>query len=161
MKIGGVSERSGLSQPMIRHYERIGLIPAAARKSSGYRDYGLGVHTLHFIRNARDLGFEIDDIRKFLALGQDPSLSADDVKAMALAKVEELADKAQRLEEMRLSFYRLARDCSGDVRSGFPVSRQTFSLGSSDLDTASPASLSPRPVHPRKPAERGRKNAKS
>lgn len=46
MKIGGASTASGISQRMIRHYEKIGLMPAAARRNSGNRDYGeREVHT--------------------------------------------------------------------------------------------------------------------
>ena len=56
MKIGEASTASGISQRMIRHYEKVGLIPAAARRDSGYRDYDrTEVHTLAFIRRARDL----------------------------------------------------------------------------------------------------------
>ena len=47
MKIGEASAASGISQRMIRHYEKIGLMPAAARRDSGYRDYDdRDVHTL-------------------------------------------------------------------------------------------------------------------
>ena len=57
MKIGAASAASGISERMIRHYEKIGLMPKAARRDSGYRDYGdKDVHTLRFIRRARDLG---------------------------------------------------------------------------------------------------------
>ena len=68
MKIGEVSAVSGISQRMIRHYEKIGLIPEAARRDSGYRDYDTReLHTLHFIGRARDLGFPIEDIRREFA----------------------------------------------------------------------------------------------
>jgi DNA-binding transcriptional MerR regulator len=40
---------------MIRHYEKIGLVPAPVRRGS-YRDYAdADVHRLRFIANARDL----------------------------------------------------------------------------------------------------------
>ena len=39
MNIGQAASSSGVSQRMIRHYEAIGLIPKAARRDSGYRDY--------------------------------------------------------------------------------------------------------------------------
>ena len=82
MNIGQASRRSGVSQRMIRHYETIGLIPKAARRDSGYRDYDdKDVHTLTFIRRARDMGFPINEISQLLALWQDRSRASADVKA--------------------------------------------------------------------------------
>ena len=70
MKIGQASQESGVSQRMIRHYEAIGLIPPAARRDSGYRDYDArDVNTLRFIRRARDLGFPVEEIVELLAPG--------------------------------------------------------------------------------------------
>ena len=79
MTIGHASTRSGVSQRMIRHYEAIGLIPRPARRASGYRDYDeRDVHTLRFIRKARDLGFPVEEIRQLLALWQDGSRASAD-----------------------------------------------------------------------------------
>ena len=69
MNIGQASDATGVSQRMIRHYEKIGLIPAPPRRDSGYRDYSASdVHRLRFIANARDLGFPVEEIRTLLAL---------------------------------------------------------------------------------------------
>lgn len=122
MKIGQVSDRAGVSPRMIRHYEKIGLIPRAARRDSGYRDYDeADLHTLHFIGRARDLGFPIEEIRHLLQLWQDRSRSSGDVKSLALARAEELGRKAQELERMRSTLQRLAESCSGDDRPHCPI----------------------------------------
>jgi DNA-binding transcriptional MerR regulator len=87
MKIGEVSARAGVSQRMIRHYEKIGLIAPASRRDSGYRDYSeRDLHTLRFIGRARDAGFPIEEIRQLLALWNDRDRSTADVKALALAR---------------------------------------------------------------------------
>ena len=122
MKIGEASTASGISQRMIRHYEKIGLIPAAARRDSGYRDYDeREVHTLRFIGHARDLGFPIEEIRQLVALWHDRARSSVDVKSLALARAKELRRKARELDEMRGALEHLASQCHGDDRPDCPI----------------------------------------
>jgi Cu(I)-responsive transcriptional regulator len=122
MNIGQASSASGVSQRMIRHYETIGLIPKAARRSSGYRDYDeRDVHTLRFIRRARDLGFPIEEIGKLLALWRDRSRASADVKALASARAQELERKERELRAMRHALEVLAAACHGDDRPDCPI----------------------------------------
>ena len=122
MKIGVVSSASGVSQRMIRHYEKIGLIPQAARRDSGYRDYDKrDLHTLHFIGRARDLGFPIEDIRLLLALWTDRNRSSADVKELALSRVAELRERLAVLEGMCRTLEHLADSCHGDDRPDCPI----------------------------------------
>ena len=122
MKIGEVSAASGVSQRMIRHYEKIGLIDPAMRRDSGYRDYdGRDVHTLQFIGRARDLGFPVEEIRHLLALWRDRERASGDVKALALARAAELKRKVRMLDEMRRSLEHLAASCHGDDRPDCPI----------------------------------------
>lgn len=103
MKIGPASAVSGVSQRMIRHYEKIGLIPSPPRRDGGYRDYSdADVHRLRFIANARDIGFPIKDIRTLLGLWSDSARSSADVKLLAMAHADELGRKAAALEATRL-----------------------------------------------------------
>ena len=145
MRIGQASKRSGISERMIRHYERIGLVAAAARRDSGYRDYDeRDVHTLRFIGRARDLGFGIEEIGQLLALWNDRSRSSADVKALALARAAELKRKAAELDAMRRTLERLAADCHGDARPDCPI---IDDLEAADHDLSGPRELGPaRPV---------------
>lgn len=122
MNIGQASGKSGVSQRMIRHYEAIGLIPKAARRDSGYRDYDdKDVHTLRFIRRARDLGFPIAEIGQLLALWQDRDRASADVKALASARADGLRKKEREIQAMRKSLENLARNCHGDGRPECPI----------------------------------------
>ncbi|MCJ1960194.1 Cu(I)-responsive transcriptional regulator [Novosphingobium mangrovi (ex Hu et al. 2023)] len=122
MNIGEASARTGVSQRMIRHYEKIGLIPAPARRDSGYRDYAhADIARLRFIANARDLGFAIEEIGELLALWDDDHRASAEVKALALAKAEELGRKARALSDMRESLLHLAESCAGDARPNCPI----------------------------------------
>ena len=54
--IGHAAQRAKVSAKMVRHYESLGLLPEVARTESGYRQYTeKQVHTLRFIKRARDL----------------------------------------------------------------------------------------------------------
>lgn len=121
MNIGAASDASGVSQRMIRHYEKIGLVPAPPRRGS-YRDYSdADVHRLRFIANARDLGFPIEDIRALLGLWSDRERASAEVKALAETRAGELGRKVQALEAMRRSLTDLARACHGDDRPECPI----------------------------------------
>lgn len=122
MKIGQAAAASGVSERMIRHYEKIGLVAAAPRRNSGYRDYGdRDVHTLRFIARSRDLGFSVEEIGKLLALWNDRGRASLDVKTLALARAAELRRKEEELREMRRSLEHLASSCHGDERPDCPI----------------------------------------
>jgi len=122
VNIGQASTASGVSQRMIRHYEKIGLIPTPPRRDSGYRDYSdADVHRLRFIANARDLGFPIEEIQMLLALWSDRGRSSAEVKALATARAAELERKAALLEAMRRTLVDLAERCHGDARPDCPI----------------------------------------
>ena len=122
MKIGQASAASGVSQRMIRHYEKIGLMPKAARRDSGYRDYDdRDLHTLRFIGRARDLGFPIDEIRQLLALWSDTERSSADVKKIAQTRAADLGDRIKVLQGMKRTLETLAAHCHGDNRPDCPI----------------------------------------
>jgi Cu(I)-responsive transcriptional regulator len=122
MQIGQAAKNSGVSAKMIRHYEAIGLLPAADRRASGYRDYSPhDVHRLQFIRRARDLGFSIERIKLLLRLWSDRARSNSEVKKLALAHVGEVDDNIRLLGEMRATLAHLADACDGDGRPDCPI----------------------------------------
>ena len=122
MNIGEASKASGVSAKMIRYYESIGLVPAADRRASGYRDYGpADVNRLGFIRRARDLAFSIEEIRELLRLWSDRDRSSREVKELALRHISELDGRARQLTEMADALRNLATACEGDERPDCPI----------------------------------------
>jgi len=122
MNIGQASQATGVSAKMIRHYEEIGLLPAAQRSFSGYRQYSQAdLHTLRFVRQARQLGFGIAQIAVLLDLWRDRGRPSGEVKALAESHIRELDARIAELRSMRATLASLAEACHGDHRPDCPI----------------------------------------
>lgn len=122
MNIGQAAKASGVSAKMIRYYEQSGLIPAADRTASGYRDYSdTDVHMLRFIRRARDLGFSVAEISDLLGLWRDETRQSAEVKRLAQGHIDELEKKIKDLQDMAHTLTVLVNACHGDHRPHCPI----------------------------------------
>lgn len=153
LNIGQAAAASGVSAKMIRHYESVGLLSAAARTDAGYRQYGDDdVQTLRFIRHSRDLGFSIAEIGQLLSLWRDKSRPSREVKALAREHIRELEEKAQELLAMKSALEHLVRGCRGDERPECPIIE-----GLQSDEPLLPSTLAHRPV--RQPPTRRTRSA--
>jgi len=122
MNIGDAAKASGVSAKMIRHYEAVGLVPMPKRTESGYRQYtDSEVHTLRFIRQARDLGFSIHEIGELLSLWHNRKRPSRLVKALAEVHIQALEQKTQELLAMKGTLEHLVHCCHGDERPDCPI----------------------------------------
>jgi Cu(I)-responsive transcriptional regulator len=120
--IGEAAKRSGVSAKMIRHYESLGLLKEARRTDAGYRLYDdADVHTLRFVRRARDLGFAIKEIQQLVNLWQNRRRASADVRRIAQAHITALETKIHELQGMRRTLERLVHNCHGDARPDCPI----------------------------------------
>ncbi len=122
MNIGEAAKASGVSAKMIRYYESVGLVPPAFRTDSGYRAYGdADVHTLRFIRRARDLGFSVAEIHDLLGLWRDRSRKSADVKRVAQQHIADLQRRIDELRQMSDTLQTLVSCCAGNDRPECPI----------------------------------------
>lgn len=120
--IGEAAGLSGVSPKMIRHYEALGIVPAAARTAAGYRLYSdADVHRLRFIKRARALGFSMKQIETLLQLWSDRSRASGDVKQLAMQHANELGERIAEMQAMQRSLQHLAGQCRGDQRPDCPI----------------------------------------
>jgi MerR family transcriptional regulator, copper efflux regulator len=120
--IGEAAARSGVSAKMVRHYESLGLLPRISRTDAGYRQYNdKDVHTLRFIRRARDMGFSMAEIAALLKLWQNKRRASADVKRIALAHAADLHRRIEEMASMKRTLERLADCCHGDQRPDCPI----------------------------------------
>lgn len=114
MAIGTLAKRTGTKVNTVRFYEEIGLLPRAARTESGRRTYGLpDLNRLSFIRNARGLGFSIDQIRSLLALAGEEDQDCSTARDLANRHLLEVENRLEQLSRLRKELKRIARSCDG------------------------------------------------
>ncbi len=112
--IGRLAELTGVKVPTIRFYEQNGLVPPPRRTAGGQRRYDVAtVRRLHFVRHARDLGFEVKDIRQLLELSERPTLSCDTAEEIARHHLQQVEGKITRLRLIRSELRRMIEACSG------------------------------------------------
>ena len=112
--IGEVARLARVGVDTVRYYERNHLLPEAARRLSGYREYRVDdVRRLRFIRRAKELGFTLAEIRELLTLSSDRERGVRGVKARAEARVAEVERRIRELQQVRRGLRRLIDACPG------------------------------------------------
>jgi DNA-binding transcriptional MerR regulator len=110
--IGELSRRAGVKVPTIRYYEQIGLLQEPPRNEGRQRRYSRDdVKRLNFIRHARELGFDIEDIRALLDLTSQPQESCHLADSIAHKHLDEVNERIGRLEALRDELQRMVDEC--------------------------------------------------
>ena len=114
LTIGQLARQAGVNLETVRYYERRGLLPEPPRRESGYRVYGKeALSRLAFIRNAKELGFSLEEILELLSLRVNRQTSCGKVKRRAEAKMIAVEEKIQALQKIRRALIRLVATCRG------------------------------------------------
>lgn len=122
MNIGEASLLSGVSSKMVRHYESLGLLPQVARSDNGYRQYGeTEVHTLRFIKRARELGFSMEEIAELVGLWRNRRRTSASVRKLAQKHADDLAQRIAAMQAMQRTLEQLIHCCRGDERPDCPI----------------------------------------
>jgi DNA-binding transcriptional MerR regulator len=114
MPIGVVARLSGIKVPTIRYYEQIGLLAAPPRSEGNRRCYGEAeLKRLAFIRHARELGFDIEAIRRLLALQDQPDIPCGQIDAVVANHLAAVDDRIHRLIALRRELQKMLAGCTG------------------------------------------------
>jgi MerR family copper efflux transcriptional regulator len=114
MTIGRLAKEAGVNIDTIRYYERHGLLPRAARRESGYREYSRDdVARLSFVGRAKELGFSLADIAELLALSADRHNGVRGVKRKAEQRVADVEQRIRELQRVRRGLKKLIAACPG------------------------------------------------
>jgi len=112
MKIGALSTTTGVPIDTIRHYEREGLLPEAARTEGNYRIYETAhAQRLSFIRHCRGLDMTLDEIRVLLHFKDAPSEDCGEVNALLDQHIGHVAHRVRELRALEKQLRELRNTC--------------------------------------------------
>ncbi len=106
MRIGELSERTGVPTRTIRYYEDIGVLPEPSRAANGYRTYGeSAVDRLRFVKDAQASGLTLEEISSILGLRGHGDSTCEHVIELLESH---LADLDRRIADLNSTRHRLA-----------------------------------------------------
>ena len=112
--IGRLAELTGVKVPTIRFYEQNGLLAPPSRTEGGQRRYDESVvRRLHFIRHAREFGFDVKDIRQLLEVFERPTMPCDTAMEIAHHRLQQVEAKISQLRLVRSELRRMFERCKG------------------------------------------------
>lgn len=122
MQIGELAKQAGVNVQTVRFYERRKLLPDPARTESGYREYGSQeLKQLHFIRQAKSLGFSLDEIRDILRSHGRGECPCTDVIAIAERHLKDVSIHIQTLQKFKEELSHAVKDWKKDGKQKLPA----------------------------------------
>lgn len=115
---GQLAKAAGVGTETIRFYERKGLLPKPARRTSGYREYTLGdAKRIQFIKRSQELGFTLTEIKGLLELRTHANGICAEVKQRTSEKLIEVSAKIRDLKKLEKALKYAVSTCAKPPRS--------------------------------------------
>lgn len=114
MLINELSKRSQVSIHTIRYYENLGLLQGrinTAVTSNNYKDYDEeALERLHIIKDAKEVGFTLSEIRQLLTSWYDPHTSRAEQVTLFTLKMAEIDSRIQQLKQVKKRLEKVVKE---------------------------------------------------
>ena len=120
---GELAKLTGVNRETIRFYERIGLLPPPERTAARYRVFGKSdLARIHFISNAKELGFTLAEIGELLAIADGEVRSCSKAKSIAIHRLAFVDSQLRSLRRLQKALRALVARCATAKRiNGCPL----------------------------------------
>jgi len=106
-----VADAAGVSTDTLRHYERLGLLPAPARPRAGYRRYTPAtVPRVQLIQRALVIGFSLQELRQVLRERDRGDAPCRTVRQLVGQRLSDLEERLRELTLLRRELRALLAD---------------------------------------------------
>jgi len=133
LRSGKLAELTGVSTDLLRHYERIGILPSPVRGSNGYRLYAPQMVTrVRAVRRSVSFGFSLAELSRIFAVRDGGGIPCRKVRALASEKLCGVEESLAELRALRRQLRGILRDW--DRRLAKTPARQKAGLLESLVD---------------------------
>ena len=123
--IGQLAKKTGCKIATIRYYEEIKILSSAPRSEGNQRRYNEAhLQRLNFVKNCRDLGFSLDEIRQLIHLQTCDKHTAGEAHLIAKKHLQDVLQKIKQLQLLAEELQDVIKCCP----EGENVSCQTLEL---------------------------------
>ncbi len=128
LTISQLAEYVGTTADTIRYYEHIGLLPPPPRSRSGYRLFSEEhAERLRFVREAQQLGLQLDAIRELLEIRERGLCPCGHARRLLTARLQDLEEQLAALTRL-CDDIRGMIDGDGVAGSSWPCGNQLLQI---------------------------------
>ena len=115
LQIGEIAGLSDVSVDTVRYYEKLKLLPTAARTNSGYRVFSVETaDRIRFIKQAQDMGFTLEEIKQLFVSGGGEN-QCKSVRDLIKVKITELENKMRQMKSFKSFLNRHLVACENEL----------------------------------------------
>ena len=102
LRSGELARLAGVSTDLLRHYERIGIVPRPERALNGYRQYpATALDRVHAVKRSLTLGFSLPELAHIFAIRDRGGAPCRKVRDLAERKLLEVEQSLTELKALR------------------------------------------------------------
>jgi DNA-binding transcriptional MerR regulator len=111
LRSGELARLAGVSTDLLRHYERIKIVPLPQRAANGYRLYARSaLGRVRTVRRALSLGFSLPELARIFAVRDRGGAPCQSVRALAAEKLRQTEQALRELKALRRQLQETLRD---------------------------------------------------
>lgn len=117
LQIGEVAAHSGVSVDTVRYYERLKLVPRAARSSGGFRIFPAEtVERIRFVKQAQEMGFSLDEVKQLFSTDGGAN-QCRAVRSLLMGKLFDLENKINKMRNFKKVLNRHLAECDTELKA--------------------------------------------
>ena len=121
LRSGQLARLTGVSADTLRHYERIGVLPASQRTSGGYRIFpASAIERVRLAQRALQLGFSLSELSDILRSRDSGGIPCHRVLHLAEEKLRSLGQQIEELRRTQVYMRKLVREWRTQLKHTAP-----------------------------------------